>query len=121
MKQYKDEVVHFSGGLNDYVGMLEIMSVEAGGGRWCRIHEPCLLFQMKSPTTRQLQNVLTYMCGAPKNYHPYVDIFIPRDSIIEVRVLDKKGQMFDVYKREISRKAPNLIVVPDMGIAAGPN
>ena len=121
MKQYKDEVVQFLGGANEYVGQLETLSVESCGGKWYRIHEPCLIFQQDNPALKRRQNILAYMCGAPKNYHNYVDIFIPRDSIIEIRTLDKKGDMFKIYRQEVDRKAPSLVVVPNMGVVAGPN
>jgi len=121
MKQYKNEIVHFLGGANEYVGILETLSAEAGGGHWYRIHEPCLSFTQDNPALKRRQNILAYMCGAPKNYHNYVDIYIPQDSIIEIRVLDKKGDMFRIYRQEVERKAPNMIIVPQMGVASGPN
>ena len=123
MKQYKDEIVHFSGGIHDYIGSLETSGKEAGGGQWFRIHEPCLTFTQDNPALKTRKNIIALMSGAPgaRNYHNYVDIYIPQDSIIEIRVLDKNGDMFRIYRQEVERKPPNMIIVPQMGVASGPN
>lgn len=116
---YNDDVVQFRGGISEYVG--RVTELKERGKGWYRIKEPCLVFQRDNPAMKRRENVLAYLPGPQKNFKKYVDVYIPPDSIIEVWPLDEAGELYKVYEKEISRKTPDLIIVPNMGVAAGPN
>ena len=108
---YNDEVVQVMGGMNDYVGVLD-QREHPLGKEWMRIKEPCLIFQRENPQTKQLGNVIVYMPGMRKTYRKYVDIRIPADMPMEIRTVDKNGDLYKVYQAEISRK-PSRIILPE--------
>jgi len=113
---YNDEIIEFSGGINSYIGKLEQSKHPQGPG-WYRIIDPCLVIQKEGLETKQIKNTIATIWGPQKNFRKFVDIYVPPDSIMEVKVLDKDGELYKFYQTEISRKAPNLIVLPSMGVA----
>ena len=117
---YNGEVIHFIGGVHDYLGELD-QSEHPMGSDWYRIKNPCITFQQQDPQTQKLNNVVASMAGPNKAYQKFVDIRVPPDSIMEIRVLDKKGDLYKVYKQESERVAPSLIHMPSSGVVAGPN
>ena len=106
---YKDEIVHFFGGLNDYIGELDQTGHPMGPG-WYRIKNPCCLQTKQDGDT--LRVGITRIWGVDKMYRKYVDIYCPRDSLMEVRVLDKNGGLYKAYMNELGRPDLNLIKSP---------
>jgi hypothetical protein len=121
---YKGQVVHFMGGLHDFVGEIETffqetdlpgMSTAPGvhpiGEGWIRINKPCLTSTIKDKG-RQLEQIGT-MGGPGHNYQDFVDIYIPPgQSVMEVRVVDPESDMFRAYQRVVSQIKPKHIVLP---------
>ena len=114
---YNDETIQLSGGMNDFIGKLDQAPHPMGDG-WYRIYEPCLIFTQDDPKNKRRVQVLAYVPGIEKNFRNFVDVYIPKESCKEIRVLDKAGVLYKIYQKEISRKAPNLILVPEIGIAS---
>lgn len=114
---YNGEVVHFIGGAQQYIGKID-QGEHPNGPGWWRIKDPCVTFQEKDQQTQKINNVVFSMAGPNKIYRKFVDVFIPSESIIEIKVLDKNGQLYKVYKEEANRVAPSRIVLPDSGIKA---
>ena len=113
-KMYNGEIIHFAGGINDYIGKLDQTEHPAGKG-WHRILNPCLHFMAKDPSSKKMQNIIVNMAAGPtaeNNYRKFVDIYIPPDSIIEVRILDQKGDLCEAYRKESERRGSSLIKSP---------
>ena len=119
-ESYQDQIIQLSGGLNDYIGKLDPAPHPLGDG-WFRILEPCLTFFQDNPKLKQRQNIVAALPGPQRNFQRFVDVYIPATDPMEIKVLDKEGQIYRIYVQEISRKGANRIIIPDMGIAAGPN
>jgi len=92
------------------------------GANWYRILDPCQVFQHKNPQTQSMQLVVASLWGDGEAFKKYVDIRLPDDFAIEIRTVNKQGQLYAVYKKEVER-APrekradgsNLIEVPSFG------
>ena len=116
---YRDEIIHFIAGPNEYLGKLSQAEHPNGEG-WYRIEKPALIFQRENPQHKRIDTVITSLPGLNKGYRNFVDIHIPKgQSIIEIRVLDKAGQLYEVYNREVNREGPSLIQVPELMIKTG--
>ena len=115
---YNDEIIQIIGGLNDYVGKLDQTPHPMGPG-WYRIQDPCLVFLREDVKNKRMTTVVSNFSGpvGQNNYRKFVDVYIPPDCQMEIRVIDKKGKLHEFYQAEITRKAPNLIVVPDRGVS----
>lgn len=120
-KPYKNQIVQFIGGPHDYIGEIDTAPHKMGPG-WWRVLNPCQVFQHKNPQTQSMQLVVASLWGDGEAFKKYVDIYLPPDFAIEIRTVNKKGQLYKVYIKEVER-APrekradgsNLIEVPSFG------
>jgi hypothetical protein len=118
-KGYNGEVIHFSGGINDYIGELD-QSEHPMGPNWYRIKNACVTFQHQHPETQRIEQVISYVSNN-KSFRKFVDVRVPDDSIVEVKVVDKDGHLYKVYKAEIARMPSTIIHMPNSGITTGAN
>lgn len=107
---YKDEVIHFTGGVHEYVGQLD-QATHKMGKNWYRILNPCLLVNQTAPDGRQRTGLMAIQ-GQGDFFKRYVDIRIPDDSIIEIRTLDKGGDLYEAWEKEHQRKKSKIIQAP---------
>ena len=116
---YNDEVIQIIGGINDYIGKLD-QTPHPMGPDWYRLKDPCLIFVRDDPEKKTMNTIVSKLQGPPgqNNYRKYVDIRIPDTSHMEIRTVDKKGKLYEVYKTELELKEPSKIIVPDFGIAS---
>jgi hypothetical protein len=105
---YKEEVIHFIGGMNEYLGVMD-QTEHSNGKGWYRILDACHIgFDPERKATRVTR------LGGPKHvYRSFVDIYIPPDSIMEVRALDKKGELYNVWRKAITQPKADRIVLPE--------
>lgn len=103
---YKDQVVLFDGGIHRYVGQIDQAKHKMGEG-WWRILNPCEIAQGQQ--NGKPVNVLVAFHYPKRNFKRYVDLYIPRDSLIEIRTLDHDGDMYKEYCRVMERQASDLI------------
>ena len=108
---YKGQVIQFFGGVHVYLGEIDQAPHKMGEG-WWRILNPCLIFTEKDPVNNRINTVVAALRGPTKAYKQYVDIYMPPSEPIEIRTLDKNGDMYKIYKQESERKDPELIVTP---------
>lgn len=106
---YKDEIIHFFGGVQNYLGQLD-QSEHPNGPGWYRIKNPCNLYISQDKDVVRTQ--ITRIWGVDKFYRKFVDIYCPLDSIMEIRVLDKEGGLYKSYMKELDRPDLNLIKSP---------
>jgi len=112
---YNDEIIQLIGGINDFIGKLDQM-LHPMGDRWFRVKDPCLVFTREDTAAKRMTTVVSRMTGPDnKAYRKFVDVYIPANDPMEIRVLDKSGQLCEVYNQEIDRKAPTNIFIPQMG------
>lgn len=112
---YNSEIIHFIGGVHDYIGELD-QSEHPMGKNWYRIKKPCITFSQRNEEKQRVDNVVASMVGPHKTYRKFVDIRVPEDSIMEIRVLDKNGDLYKFYQKESNRVSPSLIVMPDSDV-----
>jgi len=113
---YKGEVVHFIGGLTEFLGELD-QTEHPNGVNWYRIKNPCIVFTRNNEQMKRVETVVALLSGPQKAYRRFVDIRIPPDSILEIRVLDKNGALYKHYYDEVNRIMPEKIILPEQGIA----
>jgi len=106
------------GGINQFIGRLD-PSEHPNGPNWYRINDPCLTFQKENAELKRIDNVVAEMSGPGKAYRKFVDVYIPQDCHVEIRVLDKSGKLFEVYDSEIKRIKPDRIIIPNIGVGGG--
>lgn len=106
---YKGKIVHFIGGIHEYVGELDTKTHPNGTG-WFRLLNPC--FYMIQKKGQDYIVSLLRLWNVDKAYERYVDLFIPADSLVEIRELDETGQLYKSYKTELSKPSLDLIVAP---------
>ncbi len=109
---YKDQIIHFFGGMHEYVGELDQKEHKMGKG-WYRILNPCLVSQTQDPETKTLTNILIPLPGSGNAYKKYVDFRIPEDFVIEIRTIHKGGRMYEIYKQEVERPVADRIHIPE--------
>ncbi len=109
MQNYKDEIVHFRGGINEYIGEL-LQEDHPSGPGWYRILNPCSVIQVKKGNETGMG--IARIWGMDKLYQKHVDIYCPSDSLMEIRVLDKEGSLYKSYQQELERPERSLIVTP---------
>jgi len=118
---YKNKIIKFCGGVRDYVGELQ-HGPHPNGAYWYRILKPCVSFTQQNPVTKKVQLTLASLRGINNTYEQFIDIYVPPDSIIEVLVADKTGDLYEVYQAEIKKKK-GLIELPGnskvVGIGGG--
>jgi len=107
---YQNEIIHFTGGINEYIGELDQTEHPLGEG-WIRIKNPCEVIYGEKKGQGKVR-LLLRIWGVKKDYRRFVDIYCPPDSLKEIRVLDKDGEVYKVYKRELDRPSLDLIKAP---------
>lgn len=107
---YKNEIIHFSGGMHDYIGELDSTPHPWGEG-WIRIKNPCEVVYQKNKQGG-IDKILIRIWGVKKEYRRFVDIYCPPDSLKEIRVVDKEGEIYKVYRKEVDRASLDLIKAP---------
>lgn len=110
---YNDKVILFSGGPIDYVGVLDQRPHKMGKD-WYRILNPCERTVIHHQNGGQ-QELLVSIHGPMGRYKQYVDIKIPENMPIEIRVLDDDGDLVEIYKKQVAMKKSDLIVLPGAG------
>jgi len=111
---YNGEIIHFIGGIHGYIGELDQSKHPMGEG-WVRIKNPCAVDIVQDNKTKAVNRVIARIWGIKKLYQKYVDIYCPKDSLKEIRVLDKQGEIYQVYQKELNRPDLNLIKAPTDG------
>ena len=109
---YKDEIIVFSGGINEWVGELD-QAPHKNGKNWYRIKRPCRLISERMPDKGIRQKLLALQ-GHGNFYKRYVDIRIPEESIVEILTLDKSGEIYKAYEKESTREPSKIILHPAM-------
>lgn len=104
---YKDQIVLFDGGIHRYIGQIDQAPHKMGKG-WWRILNPCEL--VEGMQNGKKVNVIVAFHYPKANFKRYVDIYIPGDSLIEIRTLDKEGKMYEEYCKVMERQATDLIL-----------
>lgn len=108
---YKNQIIHFSGGIQDWVGELD-QTPHKMGENWYRILNPCMIIKKKN-AQGQLVEALVAIQGTGNFYKQYIDIRVPVESILEIRTVDKEGQLYKAYLKESAREPSQLIVPPN--------
>lgn len=116
---YEGEIIQFSGGIREYMGELD-QTEHPLGKTWYRLKNPCVLVQRNNPQKNSVENVIAAIWGHNKAYRKFIDIRVPEESILEIRVLDKNGEFYKVYKQEVERIQQGRIITPDFS-AVPPN
>jgi len=106
---YQNEIIHFTGGINEYIGELDQTKHPLGDG-WYRIKNPCCPYINRDGD--KVSFSITRIWGVDKLYRKFVDIYCPPDSLMEIRVLDKNGGLYKAYMKELNRPDLNLIKPP---------
>jgi len=108
---YKGEIIHFIGGITEYIGELDQTEHPKGTG-WYRIKNPCYFVQQKSPDGKSITLGVSRIWGVDKLYRKYVDLYCPPDSLIEIRTLDKNGGLYKSYMNQLERPSLDKIIPP---------
>ena len=106
---YKEQVIHFSAGVNDYMGELQfgLGAEHPLGKNWYPIKNPCIVQTNEKGAMR-----LMAIQGPGNFYKRYIDIRIPEDSIIEIRTVDRGGDLMAAYLKESVREKSLIIQSP---------
>lgn len=107
---YKDEIIAFSGGINEWVGELD-QAPHKNGKDWYRIKRPCRFITEQLPDGSIRQKLIAIQ-GPGSFYKRYVDIRVPEDSIIEIMTVDKSGEIYKAYEKESIREPSKIILHP---------
>lgn len=107
---YKGQIIHFNGGINAYVGELD-QANHKNGENWYRIINPCEV-RYKAEPNGLTRMGLSAIWGNGDFFKHFIDIKVPDESIIEIRIVDKEGDLYEAYKKEIKRKKSKIIQVP---------
>ncbi len=94
--KYKNEIIHFIGGLTPFLGELK-QGDHPNGPSWYRIVNPCLVRVVQQTKESAPEVEVLTLEGSENNYRKFVDIRIPEDSIMEIRPLDKGGKLYKMY------------------------
>lgn len=103
---YNGQIIHFSGGINEYIGELD-QAPHKMGKNWYRINNPCMIREVQ--TQQGMQTRLMAIQGVGNFYKRFVDIRVPDDSIVEIRVVDKEGDLVEAYRKESVREKSKII------------
>lgn len=107
---YENKVVHFTGGIKEYIGRL-FQGKHPNGKGWWRINEPCQVVVVQKG--EELISVsLARIWGMDKLYEKHIDIYCPEDFLMEIKVLDESGGIYKTYLKEIGRPDRSLILSP---------
>lgn len=110
VKKYSGKIIHLTYGGNDYIGDIKVLSEEG----WYRIFNPCSVnvVQIQTPKGPGEKIFISAIQQDDDRYEKFVDIFIPPEMIIEIRVLNPDGAYMEIYNRQIARKKSKLIHLP---------
>lgn len=108
---YKNEVIHFIGGMQPYIGRLDEKAHPNGPG-WYRILEPCTYQAVEDQQNNRIRAMMTRIWGLDKLYLHYIDVYCPSDSLMEIRVLDQNGALYKQYKDTLAKPSLSKIVAP---------
>lgn len=111
-KAYKGKIVHVFGVLSSYLGEIDTQD-HPNGKNWMRLHNPCIMENRLAEDKQTIHLKLIKLGGTEELYAKHVDIKIPSDMCIEIREINKKGPLFDLYHKEIKRKKSKLIYTPN--------
>uniref|UniRef100_A0A6H1ZKN7 Uncharacterized protein n=1 Tax=viral metagenome TaxID=1070528 RepID=A0A6H1ZKN7_9ZZZZ len=120
MKIYKGEIIHFIGGIHEFIGKLQ-QGEHPNGAGWYRMEDACLTFINKNEEMKRLDTVVAAIDGPNKAYRRFVDFYLSPDMPIEIRVLDKNGGLHKFYNEEINRVKADRIIIPGPSMASGLN
>lgn len=114
-RPYKDHIIHFIGAGCEYLGILQIQGRTRMGAHF-RIKNPCFIGQIQAGTNSDGQPIIERRVakyGMPTgDYEEYVDIYVPDDAPIEIRVLREKGALYDQYRKQRKREYVTNILLP---------
>lgn len=120
MKSYKDEIIHFIGGIHEFIGKLQ-QEPHPNGPGWYRIKDACLTFIRENKEAKRLDTVVVAIDGPNKTYRKFVDFYLSPDMPIEIRVLDKNGGLYRFYNEEVNRVKADKIIIPGPSMVSGLN
>lgn len=102
---YVGKVVHFVGGVNQFIGRLDSIDV-AVYGLFLRITNPCLCFVNEKGIG------LSKLGGELDVFEPHVMIYQPADKPFEIREVTPGNDLAKAYFKEASRKKSEIIAAP---------
>jgi hypothetical protein len=102
---YVGKVIHFVGGVNQYLGRLDSIDV-AVYGLFMRITNPCLCFIGDKGIA------LSKLGGELDVFEPHVMIYQPADRPFEIREVTPGNDLAKAYFKEASRKKSEIIAAP---------
>ena len=113
--EYEGEVVHLISNGVDFLGKVS-SRFDGDITLWWRILDPCFVVSVHDAKTGASQGVKISRIGsAYDHYEHYVDIYIPPQKTIQIRVLKKGSLLFDAYTKEINAPSmPKNIILPGM-------
>ncbi len=114
--KYSDEIIHFIGGIHEYLGRLG-EGEHPMGDDWFSIKDPCLTWMHQNEAEKRLDTVVASLWGPHKVYRRYVNFRIPPECPIEIRELDKNGSLYGYYQKTINMPTEGKIILPTHGIA----
>jgi hypothetical protein len=107
---YKEQVIHFKGGINEWMGELD-QAPHKMGKNWYRINNPVMIRYLGDGRLG-----LTAIQGPDNMYKKFIDIRVPEDSILEILTVDREGGLYKAYIKESAREKSNIIVSPNSGL-----
>jgi hypothetical protein len=102
---YIGKVIHFVGGINQYVGRLDAIEVLLYGDMFI-ITNPCLCFISDKGIG------LSKLGGELDVFEPHVMIYQPADKPFEIREVTPGNDLAKAYFKEASRKKSEIIAAP---------
>jgi len=113
-KNYKEQIVHVIGGMNEYVGELDT-APHKNGSNWIRIKNPCKVNYMHDKAGSQAIRLMS-MYNSGTLYKQYVDIRLPDDPALEILTLLKDGDLMKNYLSQVTREKSAIIQMPNSGL-----
>lgn len=114
IENYKEQVVHVTGGMNDWVGELDT-TPHKNGSNWIRIKNPCkAVYGHDKSGNEAIRLMAVYNAGTM--YKKYVDIRLPDDPAIEILTLLKDGDLMKNYMTQVTREKSTIIQMPNSGL-----
>ena len=111
MKNYPGKVIHIIGGVREYIGEMGPLP-HPNGPNWYRINNACQVIHTTRKNTNESVRLIQAIDGPQRDYEKYADLRIPEDSIIEITILNPKGNLHNLYKKEINAVKMDRIVAP---------
>lgn len=105
VRAYIGKVIHFVGGVNQFVGRLDFLGIDVYG-LFLKIINPCLCYVNDKGIG------LSKLGGEMEIFEPHVLIYQPADKAFEIREVTADGDLAKAYWKEVNRKKPQYIVAP---------